>query len=317
MAAPGYPGEMDDDARDPAPGRSGTGRGLGFLLVAVSGVCFGLLPIFNRQAAALGLRLPTFLAVRFLVAGGALWLWLLLRGIRFALTPAQIAGFVGMGALYVVESGFYFASSRRIPVALTALLLYLYPAMVALWEVLAGRHRLAGRDLIALLASLLGTALAVGAPGRGTDVLGLVMGLATAFGYTAYILLGARLQKGVPSLVASAWIMSSAGLMYLILALGSHQWEPALALRAWKPLLGLAVVGTLLPIPLLLAGMARVGAARASVVSTLEPLAACLFGALFLREILLPWQWVGAALILGAVILLSVERRPDEPLAER
>lgn len=290
---------------------------MGFLLVACSGLCFGLLSIFNRQAAALGLGLPTFLAVRFLVAGGALWLWLVLRRVPFALSGVQMAGFVGMGALYVLESGLYFASSRRIPIALTALLLYLYPVLVALWEWMAGRHRLEGRDLAALAASLLGTALAVGAPGRTTDPLGLLMGLATAFGYTAYILLGAKLQKGVPALVASAWIMGSAGLMYLALALLTHRWEPALALRAWKPLLGLAVVGTLLPIPMLLAGMARIGAARASVVSTLEPLAACLFGALFLREILLPWQWVGAALILGAVILLSVERKADEPLAER
>lgn len=306
---------MDEPRASPGTDRSG--RGLGFLLVAISGLCFGMLPIFNRQAAALGLGLPTFLAVRFLVAGAALWLWLLLRGVRFNLSGAQIAGFVGMGALYVLESGLYFASSRRIPVALTALLLYLYPVLVALWEWVAGRHRLEGRDLAALVASLLGTALAVGAPGRGTDSLGLAMGLATAFGYTAYILIGARLQKGVPALVASAWIMGSAGLMYLVLALVSHRWEPALALRAWKPLLGLAVVGTLLPIPLLLAGMARIGAARASVVSTLEPLAACLFGALFLHEILLPWQWVGAILILGAVMLLSVERSPEEPLAER
>ena len=304
--------DADVDPRYP-----GRGRGLGFLLVAISGICFGLLPIFNRQAAAVGLGLPTFLAVRFLLAGGALSLWLLLRGTRPILSWTQRAGFVGMGGLYVVESGLYFASSRRIPVALTALLLYLYPAMVAEWEWLAGRHSLAGRGLAALAASLVGTALAVGAPGRGTDVLGLVMGLATAFGYTAYILMGARLQKGVPSLVASAWIMSSAGLMYLALALVSGQWEPAVALRAWAPVLGLAVIGTLLPIPLLLAGMARVGPARASVVSTLEPLAACLFGALFLREVLLPWQWVGALLILGAVVLLSVERQPDEPLAER
>jgi len=292
-------------------------RGLGFLLVAFSGLCFGLLPIFNRQAAALGLGLPTFLAVRFLVAAGALWAWLLLRRLPLALSGAQMAGFVGMGALYVVESGLYFASSRRIPVALTALLLYLYPALVALWEWMAGRHRLEGRDLTALSASLLGTALAVGAPGRGLDPLGLAMGLGTAFGYTAYILLGARLQRGVPALLASAWIMGSAGLLYLALALLSHTWEPTLALGAWRPLLGLAVVGTLLPIPMLLAGLARVGAAQASVVSTLEPLAACLFGALFLHELLRPWQWLGAALILGAVILLSAERKAGEPLPER
>ena len=312
---PRYPAWMTETSMaSPRPVR---GRGVGLLLVAGSGLCFGLLPIFNRQAAALGLGVPTFLAVRFLVAGGALWTWILLRGTRFSLNRPQALGFLGMGALYVVESGLYFASSRRIPVALTALLLYLYPMLVSLWEWLAGRHRLTGRDRVALVASLVGTALAVGSPGRGTDTLGLVMGLATAFGYTAYMLLGARLQKGVPALVASAWIMGSAGLMYLALALATHRWEPVLALIAWRPLLGLAVIGTLLPIPMLLAGMARIGAARASVVSTLEPLAACLFGAFFLGELLGPWQWLGAALILGAVILLSAERTPEEPLAER
>ncbi len=308
---------MTDGAALPVPPSPARGRGVGLLLVAASGLCFGMLPIFNRQAAALGLGVPTFLAVRFLVAGGVLWAWLALRGPRPRLRGGQVAGFAGMGLLYVVESGLYFASSRRIPVALTALLLYLYPVLVALWEWLAGRHRLEGRDRVALVASLLGTALAVGSPGRGTDALGLAMGLATAFGYTAYMLLGARLQKGVPALVASAWIMGTAGLMYLLLALATHRWEPALALKAWRPLLGLAVVGTLLPIPMLLAGMARIGAARASVVSTLEPLGACLFGALFLGELLRPWQWLGAALILGAVVLLSAERTPEEPLAER
>lgn len=108
---------------------------------------------------------------------------------------------------------------------------------------MAGRYRPEGRDLTALIASLLGYAMAVGAPGHGTDVLGLAMGLVAAFGYTAYILLGACLQNGVPARPASAWIMGTAGLMYLALVLASHRWEPTFALRARRPLLGLAVAG--------------------------------------------------------------------------
>ncbi|HJU84112.1 MAG TPA: hypothetical protein VJ600_07860, partial [Holophagaceae bacterium] len=55
-------------------------RTSGLLLVALSGLCFGLLPVFNRLAAAQGLGVPTLLGLRFLVAGAALWAWLLLRG---------------------------------------------------------------------------------------------------------------------------------------------------------------------------------------------------------------------------------------------
>ncbi len=288
----------------------------GLLLVALSGLCFGLLPAFNRYAAARGLGVPTLLGFRFLVSGAALWAWLLMKREPIRLGTRQRWGFLFMGLLYVLESGLYFLSSRRIPGALTALLLYLYPAMVALWEWAAGRHPLRGRGLAALLCSLLGTGLAVGAPGHGTDTLGLILGLMTAFGYTAYMLIGAKLQKGASALLASAWVMTSAGAVFLAIALATGTWQPGIALRAWKPLLGLIVLCTVLPIPLLLAGLARVGAARASVMSTLEPLSAAIFGALLLSEWLRPMQWAGGALILFAVILLSVERSKDEPLPE-
>ncbi|HJW09867.1 MAG TPA: EamA family transporter [Holophagaceae bacterium] len=292
------------------------GQTTGLILVALSGLCFGLLPVFNRQAAAAGLGVPTLLSLRFLLAGGALWAWLLLRREPVTLRPAQRTGFVFMGLLYTLGSGLYFYSSRRIPVALTALLLYVYPALVALWEWAAGRHPLKGRGLVALLCSLAGTALAVGSPGKATDPWGLLMALLTALTYTVYMVLGARLQKGVPALLSSAWIITSAGLLFLAAALASGSWQPLLALKAWKPLAGLAVLCTLLPIPLLLAGMARIGAARASVMSTLEPLGAAFFGAVLLSEWLRPIQWIGGALILAAVILLSSERSEEEPLPE-
>lgn len=260
--------------------------------------------------------MPTLLGFRFLVAGAALWAWLLFRREPLHLETRQSWGFLFMGLLYVVESGLYFLSSRRIPVALTALLLYLYPALVALWEWAAGRHPLKGRGLVALVCSLIGTGLAVGSPGHGTDVLGMLLGLMTAFGYTAYMLIGAKLQKGVSALLASAWIMTSAGFVYLVMALATNNWQPAVALQAWRPLLGLIILCTILPIPLLLAGLAKVGAARASVMSTLEPLSAAVFGALLLSEWLRPLQWAGGALILFAVILLSAERSKEEPLPE-
>jgi drug/metabolite transporter (DMT)-like permease len=289
----------------------------GIGLVAASGLAFGLLSIFNRQAAALGLGVPTLLAYRFLIAAFGLWTWIFARRQPLRVPPRALAGLALMGGLYVCEAGLYFLSARRVPVALTAVLLYLYPVLVAVVTWLRGRHAFTGRDAIALALSLAGTALAVGRIGAGTDTLGILMGLATAVGYTIYLLVGEQVQKGLPTLVVSACVISFAALGFLLWALLSRQWQPALALQAWKPLLGLALLCTLLPIPLHLAGLSRIGAPKAAMVSTTEPISAALFGALLLHEIPGPLQALGALLILGAVMLLAVERTESEPMPDR
>ena len=289
----------------------------GILLVAASGLAFGLLSIFNRQAAALGLGVPTLLAFRFLIAAVVLWSWIFARGTTIRLPRRTVLGLMAMGGLYVVEAGLYFLSARRIPVALTAVLLYLYPALVAVVTWLRGRHAFTSRDGLALALSLGGTVLAVGRLGGATDTLGVLMGLATAVGYTVYLLLGERVQQGLPTLVVAACVITTAGFGFLGWAVVSHSWQPALAIQAWKPLLGIALLCTVLPIPLHLAGLARIGAPKAAMVSTTEPICAALFGALLLHEVPTALQAVGAVLILIAVVLLAVERTEAEPLPER
>jgi len=53
------------------------------------------------------------------------------------------------------------------------------------------------------------------------------------------------------------------------------------------------------------AGMARLGAADAATLSTLEPVVTVLLAALFLGEEVGGWQLAGGAIILTAVIVLA------------
>jgi len=68
----------------------------------------------------------------------------------------------------------------------------------------------------------------------------------------------------------------------------------------------MAVLCTVVPIRAFLAGLARVGPARAAVVSSLEVLVTIALAAAFLHERIGPRQWVGGALILGGVLLQNV-----------
>ena len=280
----------------------------GIGLVVLSGCSFATLGIFNRLASAHGVNVLTVLALRFGVASLCLWAILLPRG-KVRLPMGKVAGFLLLGALFVLEAGFFFVSSRRIPVALTSLLLYLYPALVLLlgW---AFRGERPGRgSLLALLLALAGIALAVGAPSHRLDPLGVALGAASALGYAIYMLLAARLQVGIPPLVATATISTCAALIFLLLALATGSFHPQQALPAWGSVLGLAILGTVVPVFTLMAGLARISAAQASIASTVEPMATAVMGALFLGEALQGLQVLGGALVLLAVLLLSLGDR--------
>ena len=72
---------------------------------------------------------------------------------------------------------------------------------------------------------------------------------------------------------------------------------------AWPGILGVAVVAGFLAVQGFYAGAQRVGAAQASLISTVEPLWTILAASILLGERLAPIQWVGGALILVGVLL--------------
>ena len=91
---------------------------------------------------------------------------------------------------------------------------------------------------------------------------------------------------------------------------------------AWPGIIGVALVAGFVPVQAFYAGAQRIGAAQASLVSTIEPLWTIVAAGVIYGERLEPIQLVGGALILAGVLLSQTgrprrrgERRPtDEPL---
>jgi drug/metabolite transporter (DMT)-like permease len=77
----------------------------------------------------------------------------------------------------------------------------------------------------------------------------------------------------------------------------------------WILLLSLSILGTLIPILSMNIGLQFVGAARGSVIITLQPVLTIVLSTLFLHDTLTLQQWVGGAMVIAAVILL--QRSPD------
>ena len=271
-------------------------------LILCAAVLWGLLGILGKSAQAAGVG-PLEVAFWRAVLGGGLF------ALHAAVTRAALprgrdlwltAGFgiLGVSVFY----GTYQLAVRAGGASLASVLLYTAPAFVALmgWAFL--RERLGAREVVAVIGTLLGIALISLGGGQGVQVTpaALAFGLCAGFTYSLYYLYGkAFFGRYVPAaLYAVALPVGALGL----LPLTDFAPKPP---GAWLSLGAIALFSTYLAYLAYSAGLRRLEATRASVIASLEPVVAALLAALLFAERLSPLALGGAALVVGAALLLS------------
>jgi drug/metabolite transporter (DMT)-like permease len=287
-------------------------RQRGFLLCITSAVAFGALPIFGKVAFDHDVDVVTFLFVRFALASSVLWLLVRLRGETARGRPRRVViSAVVMGAAgYGIQSTMYFMALERIDASLSALLLYAYPAMVTAVAIMLGRERATPALLGALTVATLGTLLLLGdGLGGDADTLGVLFGFASAVCYTGYILAGDTLVASLPPLTLSALVTAGGAVAFGAYGTVTRSLHFDLDATAYLAILGAAIVGTVVSVGTLLAGIERIGASMASVLSTVEPATTVLLAVLLLDEQSTALQLVGGALLLAAIVLCQRARQ--------
>jgi drug/metabolite transporter (DMT)-like permease len=285
-------------------------------LCATSAAGFASLTILGKLAFNANLNLVSILSLRFGCASILLGLYLgLFKRRRLFLGLRQSGVLFLLGALgYAGQSSLYFGALERNPAALNGLLLYIYPAMVALLGWLLNRSKLSRREWLAMLIALAGVVLTLqGDWGLSLadplDPLGVAMVLGSALWYAGYILISDRLVHAAGAWVSTAWITLGAGTSFTLggLVTGSLDWR--LPPAGWVILLAMILLSTIMALGTFLAGMRLVGPTAASLLSTLEPVFTVALAILILKEGFTPAQALGGALVLAAVVLLSLPQR--------
>ena len=292
---------------DPAPGGAPPGhRALaGTLYTLASAACFGSMAIFGRLAYASGVDVPTLLFLRFTMAAALMWALLLAKGMKLP-TGKGMAMLVVMGAVgYAGQAFSFFTALTMASAGLVSLLLYLYPAIVAILSRLVFRHPLTRVQIGAVAVALVGSVLTIGKAGDGRP-LGIFFGLLAAFIYSVYILAGSRFPADVTPTASTTVITTSAAATYagVVACKGFH---PPATGTGWVAVVCIALFCTVLAILFFFEGLDRVGPVRASVFSTVEPVFTVALAALVLGEQVTLLRLLGGALIVGAVLLLARE----------
>jgi drug/metabolite transporter (DMT)-like permease len=277
---------------------------IGVALVLISATAFGTNAIFAKLAYREGLGTTQTLAFRFVLAAvGMSGLALLLRQNPLRFERRSLVALLGLGAVvYTAQSLTYFTALQTLPASLCVLIVYIYPSLVVLAGWLFLRRPVSRWHMVALAGSFAGLVLLVG----GAELRvgwGLVFAIAAPGIYTAYILLSESVMSRVPAAGASAVIMSGAGAAFVVIALLGGELKIPASGGGWLVVLGLALIPTMIAISTFLAGLPRVGAARASLLSTWEPVVTVVLAVIIFGDRFSPLQAAGGALILGAVVM--------------
>ena len=320
---------------------------LGIILVLVSAAGFGSGALFVQPLYEAGMEPLPVLFWRFCTAALFSWGFLLAtsrtRASLRTLARRRVLVLLLLGTLFVANSYAYIASLQVVPITLSSIIAYLYPAIVA---VLATRlvRRLEGRRAwVALGVSMLGVALAVGGIPEGElpPLWGMALAFANPVIYAVWIVLQSRLAGDRPTSNRATAVMDSvdrgidippgdaeaasdipdpspataimtttttAVYAALVLASGASISPFDVPGGSWWAVLGLGLVATAIAIQTFYAGVKRVGGARASLISTVEPIYTIVLAMLLFGERLSPVQVLGGALVIGAVILAETGR---------
>jgi drug/metabolite transporter (DMT)-like permease len=312
-------------------------RLVGIALVVAAAVGYGSGGLLARPAYEAGANWLTVMAWRFGIAMALSWLLVAMRPqARAALrgmVPRTTATTLGLGVMLVLQSGTYYAAIETVPISLAGLITAIYPPGVALLSVWIGQPLQGRRAWLALAMTVAGMVLAVGGIRASAmpPLTGLLLAISAPCFYALWIVIAARHSGETRSatgaesgettdvLATGALLVTGTAITYWLMAFatGNPVLPADVPAAAWPGMLGVALAAGFMAPQAFYAGAKRIGGAQAALVSTTEPLYTILAAGIILGETLTLPQWMGAALIIGGVVLSQTRRRaaPAEALA--
>jgi drug/metabolite transporter (DMT)-like permease len=300
---------------------------IGALLVALSALLFSTKAVVVKLAYPYGIDALGLLTLRM---GFALPLFLVVawseeRRAGGPLPGGDAARCAALGVVgYYLASFLDFAGLRFIGVGLERMVLYLYPALV----VLGGAVFLGQRPTALVLGALGATSAGIvatfaGSGGGGPDaLLGSALVAGSALAYACFVLLSGAMMRRIGGRRFMALAMSAACLAMLVhaavaLAVTGGGTLLAQPMPVYLCGLALALLGTVAPALLMGEGLARVGAQRFAIISTVGPIGTVVLGWLLLGEAVTPLSGAGILLTVAGGVAMGIGKAAAHAPAAR
>lgn len=280
---------------------------VGYVQIILSGAFFGFLGLFGKVAYQKNIAPGELLGLRFLTSAIILGIILFLfkkKSLQMSFKNAVISTLMGVLG-YAVFSSCYFFALEGISASLTVLLLYTYPVLVAIGARIFFKEHLGLKGFSALTLSSIGLVGLVWGEWSVSGAEFLLFGLASSFFYAIYILISRKVLEEVNFLGSSFYVQLGAGLALCLLNFKTFDRPLEIYSHDYSLVLGMAILCSLFPLTLFLAGLQKVSPSEASILSTTEPIFGVLVASTFLGERMSAIQIAGGILVLAGMVLIA------------
>ena len=241
-----------------------------------------------------------------LAAGGLL----AVMRIPLCLPKPALPAIIGVSVSLFAGSFCYFYAVVYIPVSLFVLIFYIYPFMVAGYTSIAGRTRLGTLRWMALAVAFVGLAIALSPSSEILDWRGIALSLGAAVCMTSLFAFSTRALRHIDVIPLTFWSNLAAVLLVAAAVPFLGGFTLPTSQVGWVGTLG-ASACYMFAVLFQFSAIGWTGPARTALYFNLEPIVTMAAAALLLGESLLPLQYVGALLVIGALGLASwADRAP-------
>jgi len=281
-------------------------------LVMVAGFLWGSTGILAKWTYAATTIGPISLAwLRIIIALPMLGLLATSQHASFSLSRRELLLFLAFGfcSLTVFES-LYFTSFAYTTVQHAAALLYTAPGFVAIlsWSIL--KEKMTRRKIVAIVLSISGAFLIMGLL-RGERLfasrtqIGDWLALGSGLAYATWYIFGKVLGRNRKAAVTSFFALFFGAVFFIPLVVTLNATQLPQTTLAWELVAAVGIIPTTMAYMFYLTGLKSVDPTKASVFAITEPIGAAMLAFLFFGETLTYDSFVGLALIISSILLIS------------
>jgi drug/metabolite transporter (DMT)-like permease len=279
----------------------------GATMVVVSTAAIAIVPTLARLAYDGGSNTITVITARSIVSAAVCFLVVILLDRPLNIPRRSLAISLGLGLLYAVHLYALLAAVTYLPVNMVILIYFLHPVMIGLAAILAGHETASLVRLGALGGAITGLSLAVGFSFDSLDLTGMALAFLAAALAAVVIVCSTIAMRDSDSLVVTHYMMLAAAVVLSAFSLVHGGLELPVSSGGWLGFAGVAIAYTLGTLTFF-GAIPFLGAARAAMITNLEPVLGILFAMQILGEYVSPVQGMGIIMVITSIFAMELAR---------